>query len=126
MNHTSRSVLLVDDNAAVRRGLRTLFEGNGFTCFEAEDGADALQQADELNPDIIVLDFSMPVMNGLEAAARLNKIVPNTPVIMFTMYASEAFAKQAVAAGVAAGFSKDQAGTHLLPKAVALLKSTSK
>jgi CheY-like chemotaxis protein len=126
MNPTSRSVLLVDDHPEVRKGLRTLFEAKGFTCFEANDGAEALQQAGKLNPDIIILDFSMPVMNGLEAASRLNKILPNTPVIMFTMYASEGFARRAVAAGIAAVFSKDQAGSHLLPKAMALLESTPK
>lgn len=124
MNHTTRSVLLVDDNAAVRKGLCTLFEAAGFVCFEANDGAEALRLAGELKPDIIILDFSMPVMNGLEAAPQLSEILPKVPIIMFTMYASEGFRKQAVAAGVAAVFSKDQAGSHLLPKALQLLKST--
>jgi DNA-binding NarL/FixJ family response regulator len=67
----------------------------------------------------------MPVMNGLEAAPLLKRLLPQTPILMFTMFANEIFAKEAIAAGVTAVFSKDQAGTHLIPKAVSLLRSAS-
>jgi CheY-like chemotaxis protein len=124
MNRTTQTVLLVDDNTLVRRGLRTLFESAGFVCSESQNGAEAIERVRELKPDLIVLDFSMLVMNGLEAAPLLKKILPQTPIIMFTMFANPALAKLAVAAGVTAVVSKDEALTQLLPKAESLLKST--
>jgi DNA-binding NarL/FixJ family response regulator len=82
-------------------------------------------EAGRLMPDLIGLDYSMPVMNGLEAARLLTKILPQTQIIMFTMFANEVFAKEALAAGVTAVFSRDQAGTHLISKAESLLKFTA-
>ena len=122
MNCTTQTVLLVDDNTLVRRGLRTLFESAGFVCCESQNGAEAIERVKELKPDLIVLDFSMPGMNGLEAAPLLKKILPETPIIMFTMFANPALATLAVAAGVTAVVSKDEAVTQLIPKAESLLK----
>ena len=121
MGHT---ILLVDDNRAIRKILRRLFEAIGFVCSESENGEQAVADAGRLKPDLIVLDYSMPVMNGLEAAPLLKKILPQTPIIMFTMFANELFAEEALAAGVTAVFSKEQARTHLIPKAESLLRFT--
>lgn len=121
MDPQTKSILLVDDNANVRRALRELFETARFTCIEAEDGAQALEMAERLQPHLIVLDFSMPGMNGLEAAPLLKKKLPDTPIIMFTMFATEAFAKMAIAAGVTDVVPKDKAASDLLPKVGSLL-----
>jgi CheY-like chemotaxis protein len=119
----AHSILLVDDNQVIRQVLREMFEAVGFVCSESQDGQQALAEAGRLKPDLIVLDYSMPVMNGLEAAPLLKKILPHTPIIMFTMFANHIFATQALAAGVTAVVSKDQAATHLLPQAESLLRS---
>jgi CheY-like chemotaxis protein len=121
----THSVLLVDDNRKIRQLLRRMFEAMGCVCSESENGQDAVEEAGQRKPDLIVLDYSMPVMNGLEAAPLLKKMLPQTPIIMFTMFANERFAKEALAAGVTAVFSKDQAGTHLMPKVASLLRSAS-
>jgi len=118
MNHTEISILLVDDSAIVRRSLRQLFETAGFVCIEAENGAQGLELAERFQPNLIVLDFCMPVMSGLEAAPLFQKF-PETPIIMFTMFTNEAFAKVAVAAGITEVISKDKE-SHLMPRVGAL------
>ena len=72
------SILIADDNAFVRRGLRDLFNGEGDfdVCGEAKNGREAIQEAQELHPDLILLDLSMPVMNGLDAARVLKRVMP--------------------------------------------------
>jgi CheY-like chemotaxis protein len=124
MNTNGKSILLVDDNSTLRNSLRQLFEAAGFVCKEAENGAQGLELAERFHPNLIVLDFSMPVMSGLEAAPLFKKKFPETPIIMFTMFANDAFAKVAVAAGVTEVISKDKA-SHLMPRAGSLLKSHS-
>jgi CheY-like chemotaxis protein len=108
MSPESNSVLLIDDNATVRIALRSMFEGAGFVCFECEDAPQALRRAKQLQPDLILLDFSMPRMNGIEAAPLLKKLLPQTPIVMFTMFATETFTQVALAAGVTEVVSKER------------------
>jgi DNA-binding NarL/FixJ family response regulator len=116
------SILIVDDNPAIRQAVRRGFEGrNGFeVCGEAIDGRDAIEKARLLKPDLIILDFSMPVMNGLEAAAVLSRESPSVPLILFTMHADMA-ASEARLAGVSAVVSKDQGSEELVNWALSLL-----
>ena len=83
------SVLVVDDYAAVRSAIRFGLErySGFFVCGEAVDGADAIEKATKLRPDFILLDLSMPRMNGMEAAAALKRMMPNVLIVAFSMSA---------------------------------------
>jgi DNA-binding NarL/FixJ family response regulator len=118
-----RLVLIVDDNPIVRQALCELFtrEGDFNVCGEAENGREAVERARELQPDLIVTDLSMPVMNGLEEARVLKKLMPTVPVIVFTAHSDPFVEKEAAAAGVSAVVSKSQAVTVLVRTARSLL-----
>ena len=118
-----RSVLVVDDNPYVRRVLCELFtrEADFDVCGEAENGREAIEKAQELLPDLIVTDLSMPVMNGLEETRALKKLMPSVPVIIFTAHSDPFVEREAVAAGVSAVVSKSQAAVVLIATARKLL-----
>jgi len=80
----AKGILIVDDNVVIRRSLRRILEsiGEWKIVGEAADGREGIEKARELQPDLIVLDLAMPVMNGLEAARELNQIMPNVPLLM--------------------------------------------
>ena len=127
----TKLVLLVDDNAVVRFSVRRLFESQPEfeISGEAENGSDAVQQAEKLKPNLIILDLIMPVMNGLDAAPLLKKLLPDTPIILFTQEQATQFTQEqatqverlAQAAGIDAVVSKSQAASELVLKAQALL-----
>src|ERR1700692_4358975 len=102
------TVLIVDDSDSVRIAVRALFEAEpGFSVVgEAVNGMDAIDKADELVPDLIVLDLSMPIMNGLEAAETLKLNSPSTPIYILTAHGGPEVDRAARAAGVDAVFSK--------------------
>jgi CheY-like chemotaxis protein len=104
-------VLLVDDHAAIRRMLRALFEADGIDVCEAENGADGVQKAQDLNPGLVILDLSMPIMNGLEAARVLQLTMPHVPLLMFTNNAGAGMEKEARSAGIFAVLSKSDANS---------------
>ena len=83
-----KTVLVADDNRIVRHALRQIFEGDTDydLCAEAENGEEAITLANMHRPDLIILDFSMPVMNGLDAARKLKVAMPDTPIILFTVH----------------------------------------
>jgi CheY-like chemotaxis protein len=83
----SKNILIADDNTSIRYLIRSLVESAGFrTCAEAADGKEAVEKAQQSNPDLILLDFSMPQMNGAQAASILKKAMPRVPIILFTMH----------------------------------------
>lgn len=118
-----RSVLIVDDIAAVRQVLCQLFteERDFEVCGEAPDGREALILAQELRPDLIVLDLSMPVMNGIDAARALTRLLPGVPIIMFSEYADAFSEEEARSAGISALVSKAEHVSVLLRTARTLL-----
>src|SRR5262249_16275269 len=119
----AKAVLVVDDNPKIREGMRAAFESSGFNVSEAEDGAKAVGHVRSLTPDLIVLDLSMPNMNGLQAAPILRELLPTVPIILFTMYEGSSLEKEAKAAGITCLMSKDTLITNLLSQANALLRT---
>src|SRR5260370_38673230 len=119
----AKTVLIVDDNEIIRRGLRELFtaEPDFDMCGEAENGREAIEKAQELHPDLIVLDLSMPVMNGTDAARVLRKLRPTLPLIIFSEYSDALPEAEARSAGVSALVSKSEHVSVLVAKARALL-----
>ena len=108
-----KSVLIADDNAFVRQRLGDLFsrEPDFEVCGEAENGRKAVEEAQELHPDLILLDLSMPVMNGLDAARALKRLMPEVPIVMFSMFSaySDSFTeKEARSAGASVLVSKSE------------------
>ena len=120
-----KRVLLVDDNTGVRSLLRQLFESEPDfeVSGEAENGRDAVEKAENLKPDLIILDLSMPVMTGLDAAPLLRKLLPDTRIILFTVQEGREVEQLACAAGIHAVVSKSQAASKLILQAQALLVS---
>jgi two-component system, NarL family, nitrate/nitrite response regulator NarL len=116
------TVLIVDDHAAVRAAVRELFEScvGSVVCGEAENGVDAITRAQELKPDLIVLDLSMPVMNGFEAAKIFRELFPSIPIFMLTAHYMAATEQAAPQVGIRAVFSKHQDLTPLITQARAV------
>ncbi len=114
-------VLIVDDHAFVRKAVRTSFESAGFSCCEAQNGAEAVAQAVQEKPDLILLDLSMPVMNGLQAAPLLKKKLPQVPIILFTMHRSQEVVRLGSEIGVSAVVSKDESLSRVVSQAHSLL-----
>ena len=95
-------ILIVDDNPVVCQQLRKLLElhPDWEVCGEAVDGRDAVDKARQLAPDLILLDFAMPVMNGLQSAQEIAKLFPKTPMLLFTMFLSNQLVDEAKSSGI--------------------------
>jgi DNA-binding NarL/FixJ family response regulator len=107
-------VLLGDDHTLVLDGFRKLLEDRCEVVGTAEDGRTLLRMAQELQPDIVTLDISMPQLNGVDAARKLKKILPRTKLIFVTMHADPAYVNEAFKAGASGYLLKRSAGSELL------------
>jgi DNA-binding NarL/FixJ family response regulator len=118
-----KRIMLVDDNPAIRRALHNVFEFNQDwdVCGEASNGREGIEKAKTLRPDLIVMDVSMPVMNGLEAARVIHDTMPTILVILCSLHTDEALRAEARHAGVRAIVSKTQNIQTLVSKASELL-----
>jgi DNA-binding NarL/FixJ family response regulator len=103
--------LIVDDSELVRRSLRTVLQANPEweICGEAADGLSAVEMFKELQPDVVILDFQMPGMNGIEAARRMSQIAPAIPIVLFTQHASPDLERHAREVGIRTVVSKTEA-----------------
>jgi two-component system, chemotaxis family, chemotaxis protein CheY len=124
MSHT---ILIADDSAFIREALCNLFEREEDfdVCGEAENGKEAVEKAQALHPDLILLDLSMPVMNGLEAARDLKRIMPTVPLVMYGSLADRLVGQQALLIGISEVVSKSERVAVLIDKIRDLLYSTS-
>ena len=109
-------ILIADDHAVVREGLRALLQTRKgwHVCAEVQNGREAVAQALRWHPDVVVLDFSMPELNGLEAVRRIRQALPETEVLVLTMHDSEELARQVLAAGARGYMLKSDPGKELL------------
>jgi two-component system chemotaxis response regulator CheY len=97
----SKRILIVDNSPVVRKAIRAVLRQRGWEVSgEAGNGLEGIEKAKQLKPDVIVLDLSMPVMNGLEAARELTRILPSVPLLMFTNFESVQLTKEAMSAGI--------------------------
>jgi NarL family two-component system response regulator LiaR len=119
MFHT---VLIVDDSPLIRRLIRSYLDNypEWQLCGEAANGREGIEKAVQLHPDLIVMDLSMPVMNGIQAAIALKRLMPTIPVMIFSEYSSVFSVEEARAAGISALVSKAENLSVLLGKARAL------
>jgi two-component system response regulator NreC len=110
-------VLLADDHAIVRRGLRSLLETEpGLSVVaEAADGLEALRLTEDQEPDVVILDVGMPKLNGIDVAARAQKLKRPPQVIILSMHADESYIIRALSAGARAYLLKDATDEDLLP-----------
>jgi CheY-like chemotaxis protein len=117
-----KTVLVVDDSPLVRLTVCSALLSDGFdVCGEANDGQEAIELTRKFFPDLIILDLSMPVMNGLQAAPVLRKLAPKSSIILFTLHASGAVEQQLRTIEVDSVFSKGEPLSKLLEEAHALL-----
>ena len=110
-------ILVVDDNEAVRRGICQLLQSQAdieIVC-QASDGADAVRKAREHRPDLVLLDITMPTMNGLEATRMIKQELPSTEILIVSQHDSRIHETDALAAGASGYVVKSNASRDLLP-----------
>ncbi|HEX6810691.1 MAG TPA: response regulator transcription factor [Planctomycetota bacterium] len=111
----STRIVLAEDHLIVRDGLRAVLEREGFEVVaEASDGLEAVEHVKQLHPEVVVLDLSMPNMNGITAAGELHKVAPRTRIVLLTVYTERQYVIGALQAGVHAFVAKSQAARDLV------------
>lgn len=122
-----KRILIVEDEISVRNAVRIFLEHHSpfEVCGEAANGVEAVDKATALQPDLVILDLSMPHMNGIEAASLLRSRLPIVPIIAYTMFGDVLGKSLAAALGVSAIVSKSDGLTILLSRIQSLLGSGS-
>jgi DNA-binding NarL/FixJ family response regulator len=120
-------ILLVEDNLKFRQLLKGLIEAHEgwHVCGETGDGVEAAAKAVELKPDVVVLDFAIPRLNGLQVAAKLTDAYPTLPIILHTVHAFPAMIQEAKKAGIREVVTQTETTGHLLDVIAALVKESA-
>jgi DNA-binding NarL/FixJ family response regulator len=120
-------ILIADDLEAIRRQVRLILTSQpGLeVCAEAANGKEAVEKTRELNPDLVILDITMPLMNGLDAARIIRGIAPDIPVLILTVHKSRQLMEEAQKIGVQGYVTKGDASQNLLPAVAALHRNSS-
>jgi DNA-binding NarL/FixJ family response regulator len=115
-------ILIADDHEVARQGIRALLEGHAGweVCAEAKDGREAVEFANTVNPDLILLDIGMPNLNGLEAARQILASYPELPILILTMHDSDQVVREVLRAGARGFLLKSDAGRDLVAAVEAL------
>ena len=110
------TIILADDHTIVRQGLAKLLEGEpGFNVVgEAENGREAVGKVEELKPDVVIMDISMPMLNGIEATRQIKKIRPKTRVIILSMHCHDRYIKELFSLGASGYLLKDSTGSDIV------------
>jgi len=124
---TATRILVADDHEVVRRGLQALLEAQpGWEVSgEAVDGREAVEKAKQLKPDVVIMDISMPVLNGLEATRQILKVNPHARVLILTMHESDQIVREVLDAGARGYILKSDAGRDLVGAVEALRRYNS-
>ena len=120
-------ILIADDHIVIRRMLRALLETReGWeVCGEAANGREAVTKAQELKPDLMVMDLAMPIMDGIQASQELSKAMPTVPIVMHTLHYSVELEVQAKKAGIRQVVAKMDSGERLLNAIEALVNPSA-
>jgi DNA-binding NarL/FixJ family response regulator len=120
-------LLIADDHEAIRKGIRSILASRGDieVCAEAANGREAIDQAVELRPDLVILDINMPVLGGFAAAQEIIRLLPDIPILFFSMHESKRMVEEAKRVSIRGFVSRDQPSTTLLEAIDILLSSKS-
>jgi DNA-binding NarL/FixJ family response regulator len=117
-------ILIADDHEIMRRGIRSVLESrDDMEVYEAENGKEAIDKARQIQPHLVILDVSMPVLDGFSAAREIKKVFPQIPIIIFSLDRTETFTEVAMKIGVSAYISKVDVGETLLKAVDAALNN---
>ena len=121
--HPRVRVLVADDHEVMRMGIRNLiqFQSGWSVCAEASNGQEAIEKSAQFHPDVIIMDITMPVMNGLDAAREISRSQPEIPVILFSMHISDDLYRHMKVDGIRGAVAKGDAARDLTQAVEAVL-----